>query len=141
MKKFFYKTVPFLPVHDLNATIEFYTHVLGFTDAWFWGDPPTDAGCHRDELSLLFNYNPAMAKKIGGFELVMFVDDVDGIYNEFRGKPQIKFTAPIKDEPWGIREFTIRDLNGYFLRISCSIERINKHLRGETKKHQRARAG
>ena len=140
MKKFFYKTVPFLPVHDLNATIDFYTRILGFTDAWFWGDPPTDAGCHRDELSLLFNQNPGMAKKIGGFELVMFVDDVDGIYDKFKSKPQIKFTAPIKDEPWGIREFTIRDLNGYFLRISCSIERIKKQL-GETKEKQRARMG
>ncbi len=126
MKKFFYKSVPFLPVHSLTETIEYYTDVLGFTDPWYWGDPPTDGGCHRDELSLLFNQNPEMAEKVDGFELVMFVDDVDGIYDEFRNNPEIKVTAPIRDKPWGIREFTVQDPNGYLLRISCSLERIRK---------------
>jgi uncharacterized glyoxalase superfamily protein PhnB len=132
MEKFFYKTVPFLPVRNLEETVSYYKDQLGFTDEWFWGSPPTDAGCHRNDLSLLFNENPALAEKIEGFELVMFVDDVDGIYEEFRGRSTIEIITPIKDEPWGIREFTVRDINGYFLRISCSIERINKH---KTMKH------
>jgi hypothetical protein len=126
MQKFFYKTVPFLPVKDLEETVRYYKNELGFTDEWFWGSPPTDAGCHRDDLSLLFNQNLALAERIEGFEMVMFVDDVDGIYAEFKRNPAIEITSPIKNEPWGIREFTIRDINGYFLRISCSLERIKK---------------
>ena len=126
MQKFFYKTVPFLPVKDLEETVRYYKDELGFTDEWFWGNPPTDAGCHRDELSLLFNQNLALAERIEGFELMMFVDDVDGIYAEFKDNPAIEITSPIKNEPWGIREFTIRDINGYFLRISCSLERLKK---------------
>jgi len=127
MEKFFYKTVPFLPVRNLEETVNYYKDQLGFTDEWFWGSPPTDAGCHRNDLSLLFNENPALAEKVEGFELVMFVDDVDAIYEEFKSRSAIEITTPIKDEPWGIREFTVRDINGYFLRISCSIERIKKH--------------
>jgi uncharacterized glyoxalase superfamily protein PhnB len=126
MQKFFYKTVPFLPVRDLQETISYYKQELGFTDEWFWGDPPMDAGCHRDGLSLLFNQNESLAARIVGFELVMFVDDVDGIYEEFTNRPAIKIASPLRDEPWGIREFTIQDPNGYLLRISCSIERIKK---------------
>jgi catechol 2,3-dioxygenase-like lactoylglutathione lyase family enzyme len=126
MQKFFYKSIPFLPVHDIRETIAFYTGELGFVGEWFWGDPPTDAGCHRDSLSLLFHHDPEMAKRIAGFELVMFVDDVDGVFEEFHSNQNILITSNLKDEPWGIREFTIRDINGYVLRVSCSLERIRK---------------
>src|SRR5690606_15518837 len=126
MKKFFYKGIPFLPVKDLRKTIEYYTQTLGFDGEWYWGDPPTDAGCRRDQLSLLFNVNPKLAAKMKGLELVMFVDDVDGIYEELRSKPEVEIIIPIRDEPWGMREFTLRDINGYSLRISCSLERIKK---------------
>jgi hypothetical protein len=134
MQKFFYNTIPFLPVRDIGETIRYYKNELGFVDEWYWGDPPSDAGCHRDDLSLLFNLNPAMAKKIPGFELVVFVDDVDSIYYEFKNNKNIEITSDLKDEPWGIREFTIRDINGYLLRISCSIERIKKIKNGTLKK-------
>lgn len=134
MQKFFYKTIPFLPVRNIEETITYYKTQLGFKDEWFWGDPPTDAGCHRDELSMLFNQNPSLTEKIQGFELVMFVDDVDGIYEDFSCNDNIEITSQIKDEPWGIREFTVKDINGYLLRISCSIERINRLKRESNKK-------
>jgi catechol 2,3-dioxygenase-like lactoylglutathione lyase family enzyme len=134
MQKFFYNTIPFLPVRDIRETIRYYKTHLGFKEEWFWGEPPTDAGCHRDELSLLFKEDPLLSERIQGFELVMFVDDVDGIYKEFKTNPDIEIAAPIKDEPWGIREFTIRDINGYLLRISCSLERINKFKKNKPEK-------
>ena len=140
MQKFFYKTIPFLPVRDIHETIEYYKNELGFVDEWFWGDPPSDAGCHRDNLSLLFNHNPDMAERISGFELVMFVDDVDGVYHEFQSNANILITSDLKDEPWGIREFTIRDINGYLLRISCSIERINK-FNTDTRQKEKIKKG
>ncbi len=125
-QRFFYKSVPFLPVRNLRETIDYYKRNLDFCDEWFWGDPPTDAGCRRDQLSLLFNENPSFARKIQGLELVMFVDDVDGIYEDLMANPEIEIISPLRNEPWGIREFTIRDINGYSLRISCSIERLRK---------------
>jgi uncharacterized glyoxalase superfamily protein PhnB len=125
MEKFFYKTLPFLPVKDLKETIQYYKDQLGFQDDWFWGDPPTDAGCHRDRLSMLFNQNPEVSERIRGLELVMFVDDVDGIYAELKNKSGVEIASSIKDEPWGTREFTIKDINGYLLRISCLQDRIN----------------
>jgi uncharacterized glyoxalase superfamily protein PhnB len=126
MEKFFYKTLPFLPVRNLRETIQYYKDKLGFQGEWFWGDPPTDAGCQRNELSILFNQNPEFNERVKGLELVMFVDDVDGIYSELKNKSGVEIASPIKDEPWGIREFTVKDINGYLLRISCSLERINK---------------
>jgi catechol 2,3-dioxygenase-like lactoylglutathione lyase family enzyme len=125
MQKFFYKSVPFLPVKDLAETIRFYK-TLGFTGEWLWGSPPTDAGIRRDELSLLFNHNPELAEKMEGFELVIFVDNVDDIFNEFNKKREIQIIAPLQDEPWGIREFSVKDNNGYRLRISCSLQRIQR---------------
>lgn len=126
MQKFFYKAVPILPVKNLEETIQYYKQQLGFKDEWYWGNPPTEAGCQRNSMSLLFKRNRVLAEKIQGFQISMFVDDIDGIYSEFSEKQLVKITSPIRDEPWGMREFTLEDINGYLLRISCSIERINR---------------
>lgn len=31
---------------------------------------------------------------------------------------KIEFISPLEDKPWGMHEFTIRALNGHYLRIS-----------------------
>jgi len=46
---------------------------------------------------------------------------VDDIYNEYLAREIEVLTKPT-DEPWGIREFTIKDINGYLIRISETIQ-------------------
>lgn len=118
----FYKVTPFIPVRNLKQTLDYYKNKLGFDKEWIMNK---DGGIQRDEMRLLFGENPDHLQLINGdkhkFELVWFVDGVDDIYNEYLAREIEVLTKPT-DEPWGIREFTIKDINGYLVRISETIQ-------------------
>jgi len=118
--KHFSHTVPFLPVNDLHETITYYRDVLGFSKEWFWGDPVTDAGISRDEMSLLFGKDNGMLEHMQGFEIMFFVKGIDAIYQEQKQKG-VKLISDIENKPWGTREYTIEEINGFHLRIAESI--------------------
>ncbi|HRF76397.1 MAG TPA: VOC family protein [Chitinophagales bacterium] len=119
----FHRQIPVLPVADLKATIKYYKSKLGFSDEWFWED--TDAGCGRNELFMLFNLNPELLQAIQSaaapFEIIWIVEQVDVIYNEYAQKELAIISEP-ENKPWGMREFTIKDINGYTIRIAEPIE-------------------
>jgi len=54
--------------------------------------------------------------KLGaGIDLYMQIDgDIDEYYAALQSK-KVKIVTGIKDEPWGSRDFTIEDINGYLL--------------------------
>ena len=121
VKKFSH-VVPFIPVRDLFETIDYYRRKLGFYNEWFWED--TDAGISRDDLSLLFNYNPAFVDLINTeeqrFELMWFVESIDDIYMEFKNN-YVQIVRELNDEAWGQREFAFIDINGYYIRVSQQL--------------------
>jgi uncharacterized glyoxalase superfamily protein PhnB len=120
----FYKTTPFLPVKNLRQTLDYYRETLGFYEEWTWG--AIDGGIRRDDMRMIFcedtDYVQILNTDTHWFVLIWFVDNADAIYNELIQK-NIPIAAPIKNEPWGIREFAFRDINGYYIRVS---EGINK---------------
>lgn len=119
----FHRQIPVLPVADLKATIKYYKSKLGFSDEWFWED--TDAGCGRNELFMLFNLNPELLQAIQSaaapFEIIWIVEQVDVIYNDYAQKELAIISEP-ENKPWGMREFAIKDINGYTIRIAEPIE-------------------
>jgi len=110
--------VPFMPVHDLKETISYYRDQLGFSDEWFWED--TDAGIRRNDLRLLFMHDPEFVSSINHngrhFEICWFVRDVDDIYEEYK-KKNVNIVSQLELKPWGIKEFTVEEINGYWIRI------------------------
>jgi len=112
-----------MPVKDLKETIAFYRDKLGFGGEWFWGD--SDAGIERDDLHLLFNKNPAHVAQINSsgqiFEVCWFVQNVDAIFEEFKSKG-VNIISPLENKPWGMREFTLQDVNGYAIRVGQGIQ-------------------
>lgn len=124
----FHKLTPFLPVNDLRETLDFYQDHFGFHDPWTMGD--IDGGIRRDDLRLLFSEDPEHVQAINNdthrLPLIWFVENVDAVYDEFRQR-QIPIVAPIEDMPWGIREFSIRDNNGYLIRISETISMTDQN--------------
>lgn len=117
--KKFSHIVPFLHVRDLQETIAYYRDKLGFYHEWFWGEK--DAGIERDDIHLLFNLSPEYIRLANKsdlhFEFIWFVKNVDGIYKEYQ-KKGVEILREIEDKPWGGREFTIFDINGYSIRIA-----------------------
>ena len=118
--------IPFLPVRDLQENIEFYKTKLGFTDEWYWGSPATDAGISRDGLSLFFVKNSEHAAKVNDhinqLELCLFVSNVEEIYKEAK-RNRVSIHKELTSTPWNVREFCVRDNNGYMLRIGEHIEK------------------
>ena len=109
--------IPWLACADLNATLEFLETKLGFAREWTWGEPPTDGGVQRDGVRLYLVQNPELAACAKDAEVTILVDNIDALYAEHQasGAP-IEMT--IRDEPWGSREYRVRDLSGYILRFS-----------------------
>lgn len=117
--KKFHRVSPFIPVKNLRQTLDYYRNSFGFYEEWTWGK--IDGGIRRDDMRLLFTEETDFANTINNqnthFVLIWFVDNVDEIYEEFKER-NIEIKHDIENKPWGIREFSIQDINGYLIRVS-----------------------
>jgi catechol 2,3-dioxygenase-like lactoylglutathione lyase family enzyme len=100
-----------LPVSDILATAEFYTKKLGFFVAFTSGEPPTFAGINLGNVQLFLQKGTSFP---AGCSLYFVVDDADGLH-EFHRVNGVEILAPPGDREYGIRDYTVRDLNGYEL--------------------------
>lgn len=103
--KQFVQGAPVLHVPDVAAAATFYRDVLGFT--WDFGDE-TYAVVWRDNSAIHFVRDEASPK---GVHLFQWVKDVDSYYREIIGRG-VKAAAEPTDQPYGVREFGVQDLNG-----------------------------
>jgi predicted enzyme related to lactoylglutathione lyase len=101
----FVQGAPVLHVPDVAATATFYRDVLGFT--WDFGDE-TYAVVWRDNSAIHFVRDESSPQ---GVHLFQWVKDVDSYYREIIGRGAEVATEPT-DQPYGIREFGVRDING-----------------------------
>lgn len=115
--------VPILPCADVEAMIAFYVQRLGFERDWVWGDPPTDGGVRRGEVQIYFMRNPRLAASARDREIMLYIEDVDALHAEHVRRGTIAI-EPLRDEPWGLREYSILDPHGHRLRFAESLEMI-----------------
>ena len=115
--------VPILPCADVEAMITFYVERLGFERDWVWGDPPTDGGVRRGDVQIYFMRNAKLAATGRDRELMLYVEDVDALHAEHARRGTIA-TEPLRDEPWGLREYSVMDPHGHRLRFAESLEMI-----------------
>jgi len=111
----FVQGAPVLHVPDVTAAATFYRDVLGFT--WDFGDD-TYAVVWRDNSAIHFvraDDGPT------GVHLFQWVKDVDSYYREVIGRGAETASAPT-DQPYGIREFGVRDINGVGVVFGQDIE-------------------
>jgi len=113
---------PTLAVRNMKQTIEFYKNSLGFKMGMAFpdADNPEYADLSKDGMALMFipaeNIGIGSKEKPGvGVNIYMQIDgDIDEYYNELKDKG-VKIVVDIKDEPYGIRDFTVEDIDGYKL--------------------------
>lgn len=117
-----YQLAPILAVPDVQAAAEFYCDKLGFTISFLYGDPPTHAGIHCGEWTpegahfQLSQFDEELPQKKTVAFYVTTGEDVDGLFARYKAAGVTVVREPT-NEPWGMREFAIRDLNGYLLRF------------------------
>ena len=110
---------PTLAVRNMKDTIEFYQNSLGFKVGMCFPDAnnPEYADLSKDGMILMFiptkNIGIGDDEKLGtGVNLYMEIDgDIDAYYQE-RKKGGVNIVVDIKDEAFGIRDFTVEDLDG-----------------------------
>ncbi len=112
--------VPILPVHNMTLTLEYYQDQLGFEKIWKWDDPPTIASVTRDDLTMLFSFDPDKTFLASGMDIMIFLKGVKDLYEIYKAK-NLKFADDLEEKPWGVLEFSILDINGYYLRFAENI--------------------
>ena len=113
---------PTLAVRNMKQAIQFYRDSLGFEMGMAFpdADKPEYADLSKDGMVIMFvpgkNVGIGARQELGiGVNLYMQIDgDIDEYYRELKDKG-VKIAANIKDEPYGIRDFTVEDINGYKL--------------------------
>ena len=113
---------PMLAVGNMKRTIKFYENSLGFKMGMTFPheDNPEYADLSKDGMVLMFisaeNIGIKREEKLGvGVNIYMQIDgDIDKYYNELKDKG-VRIVVDIKDEPYGIRDFSIEDIDGYKL--------------------------
>ena len=107
---------PIFPVADVVATVRYYREVLGFREGWVWGEPPDFGGVRWGKVGAMFAHASGPDVKVGGQWHSFFVEGIDALYGVHR-RNGATVCSPLEAKPWGLREYTVRDLNGHYLRF------------------------
>ena len=111
----FVQGAPVLHVPDVSATAAFYRDLLGFT--WDFGDD-TYAVVWRDNSAIHFVRDEDGPR---GVHLFQWVKNVDAYYREIVDRGA-KVAAEPADQPHGLRELAVRDINGVRIVFGQDIE-------------------
>lgn len=101
-----------IAVPDVAAAVDFYVNKLGFTCAFNFGEPPTFAGVNLGHTQMFLDKGPAAPSTTCAAYFV--VGDADELH-DFHRANGVEIAQGIDDREYAIRDYTIRDLNGYYL--------------------------
>ena len=132
------KTVPTLSVANVAETVSFYQNTLGFSlevcvgvdmdtldTEMIDGETYVHATVFRNEVSFTFLVDEYFKFEIPYLEdcsrggSVLFYIDVDDIAHAYKElEDKVEVVKPLETTWYGVREFFIRDNNGYILGFS-----------------------
>jgi len=110
---------PMLAVTNIDETIRYYRDVLGFEcvnrmDGW--------AALSRDNVEVMISlpnaHEPFEKPTLTG-SIYFNTSDVDALWEQIKYKASVVY--PIENFFYGMREFAIRDNNGYILQFGQEI--------------------
>ena len=99
--------VPELPVVDVERAQQHYRDVLGFEVNWLYEDKSIGA-VSRSDFAVFFR------RRTPPFEPAVhwiFAPDIDATYLELKSSGA-RIVEPLEKKPWGLRQFTLEDVDG-----------------------------
>lgn len=121
---------PQLFVADIKASLDFFTGKLGFAIAFAYGEPPFYAQVTRDgaRLNLRCVARPAIDPEFRDREELLSAaltvgtgDEVKQLFLEFQSTG-VAFVQTLKTQPWGARNFIVKDPDGNLLLFAGPAE-------------------
>lgn len=109
---------------DILTAVEFYTSRLGFSPGFTWGDPPTFAGVNLGDVQVFLAEGTPDPR---GCDLRFVVGDADELH-DFHRAQGVEIVEPPGDRPYGLRDYTVRDLNGYLLGFGHYIYNVGPEV-------------
>ncbi len=110
----FGNATPELPVADVVRAQEHYRDALGFEIGWL--EPDGGIGSvSRPPVVIFFRkhgrpFEPAVHW--------IFAAEIDATYAELRARGA-RITEPLEKKPWGLRQFTVEDVDGNRFYFHC----------------------
>jgi catechol 2,3-dioxygenase-like lactoylglutathione lyase family enzyme len=121
---------PQLFVADIKASCGFFTSKLGLAVVFSYGEPPFSAQVKRDSarLNLRCVEVPVIDAGLRDREqllsaslTVATAEEIKALFLEFQNAG-VTFFQSLKREPWGARDFIVRDLDGNLLLFAGPAE-------------------
>src|SRR5215471_20323005 len=111
---------PVLAVHDVPETISYWQEVLGFPSVWTWGEPPVHGAVSWQKAHIQFSRNPDRAAASKGNSIWIRLQRLEELYRIHQER-NAEIVTPLANQPWGMAQYTIRDINGYFIDFAGAI--------------------
>ncbi len=113
------QSIPVLPSANVQTSLDWWTSVCGFTEAFRDTTPPTYAGLMLDGayIHLAAVSGATLAAEVGAQTMVRFtVSDIDAVYAGYQQRGgEVHPNGGLATKPWGTREFSAIDPNGVCL--------------------------
>jgi len=119
----FTSAVPVVATSDVAGTVRYFEQTLGFKLQWTWGDPPVYAGVRAGDALLYVTHDVDLASTIKERQLApdifLWVTDIDSVYAQHRAA-KADIAEELTMRPWGVRQYVVREPNGYLLKVAES---------------------
>ena len=110
------KSTAVLAVTSVKDTADYYCGTLGFKVNWLWEEPPTFGSIGLGKAEIFLCQQTDLAGRIEGHQHYFDAEDIEALHAQHRAKGA-EIISAIENKPWGSREYTVRDPNGYHLRF------------------------
>lgn len=118
---------PVLLVKDIAKSVDYWRDSLGFK-ARLWGEPPNFAILKRDACFVMLSQAPDDHEIVPLWKIndkmwnaYFWVDDAKAIYEEFIANGA-KIDYTLGEQPYGVLEFGIQDLDGHDIAFGQDLE-------------------
>lgn len=119
----FHGIQPVLPVADAARAARYFCEVLGFELDFIAGEPPSYARVKKGDRTYgdpvyirLWQCRDRGATPWRGEIVIHVGQDIDGLHAAYV-KRGVVVVEPPASQPWGLREFAIREPDGHLLRF------------------------
>jgi uncharacterized glyoxalase superfamily protein PhnB len=101
------RPVPELPLADVERAQQHYRDVFGFEIGWLYPGKEIGSVSRSDTVIFFRKRNPPCEPAVHW----VFAEDIDATCRELQSFGA-NIAEPLETKPWGLRQFTVRDLDG-----------------------------